>query len=506
MITMITMTARLDRLLGRVTMYRLVIICLTVTAVVSFVLMVLGLIAYSPLGFLANASVLLVFSYLANGLAGLIFRTRPQLSSTVITALLLLFIFQPSLNTPQLLGAALGAVVAALSKYLFAVRGRHIFNPTALGAFVVVLTGLNFSFWWVGTPILLPFVAVGGFLVLFRTRRFPLALVFIAVAGGGTAIRYLVSGVDVGQALQFALLSSPIVFFACFMLDEPQTLPPRRWQQLLEAALVGLIFALPFSFGPLSSTPELALIVGNLLAFFFGQRRGIRMDFVSRKTLTPSSWEFEFHPHAPVRFLAGQYMEITLPHGNSDARGWRRVFTIASAPGGNIRFGMRVPKRSSSFKAAMLALESGAVVSGASVSGDFVLPRDASKPLLLVAAGIGITPFASQLEHLTATGQTRDVVLLYSVANADDIAFAQVLEAADCRVVVVSPTRPAELPPEWSWAGGGALTAETISKAVPDAAARATYLSGPPELVAGLERALRADGVRKIVTDVFIGY
>ena len=504
---MTAVSAWLDRTLGRVTMYGLVIICLVVLAVVSFVAMIAGLVDFSPIALLANAAVLLIFSYLANGFAGLIFRTRPQLSSTAITALLLLFIFPPRLDLPSLGGVALAAVVAVLAKYLLAWRGRHIFNPAAIGAFVVGLTGLSFSFWWIGTPVLLPFVAVAGFLILFRTRRFPMAIVFIVVATLNIVVRYAVAGVPIGTGIGLALLSSPIVFFACFMLDEPLTLPPRRWQQLTEAVVVALLFQLGFSIGPLSSTPEFALVLGNLLAFFWGQRRGIRLDFLGRSQLTPTSWQFDFRPHAPVKFVPGQFMELALPHGKTDARGWRRVFSIASAPSdGVVSFATRVPERSSSFKSALLALEPGAVVTGTSVSGDFLLPKDTAKPLLLVAAGIGITPFVSQLEHLTATGEKRDVVLLYSVATADDIAFADVITAADCRVVVLSPTRPAELPRGWSWAGEGVLSAEQIRKAVPDVASRTTYLSGPPELVAGLERALHQDGVKWIVTDVFIGY
>ncbi len=499
-------SAGLDRILGRVTMYALVIICLVVLAVLSLLFSVLGLLAFSPIALLASGSVLLSLSYLANGFAGVIFRTRPQLSSTAITALLLLFIFPPSLTAAGLAGDAIAAVVAVLAKYLFAFRRRHIFNPAAMGAFVAGLTGLTFSAWWIATPILLPFVAVGGFLILVRTRRVPLALVFLVIATLNIATRNAIVGQPFLDGISTALVSLPVVFFACFMLDEPLTLPPRRWQQLGEAAVVGLLFYLQFSVGTFTSTPEFALLVGNLLAFFAGQRRGIRMDFISRTQLTPSSWQFAFRPHAPVRFAPGQYMELSLPHERTDARGWRRVFTIASAPGGDIRFGMRLPERSSSFKSAMLALEPGTVVSGTSVGGDFVLPRDASKPLLLVAAGIGITPFASQLEHLTATGENRDIVLLYSVVDANDVAFTEVLRAAHCRVVVLSPTLPPELPADWSWAGGGALTAELIRAAVPDTASRTTYLSGSPELVTDLRKALRADGLKRIVTDIFIGY
>jgi ferredoxin-NADP reductase len=499
--------AWLDRLLGRLTMYALTMACLVALAVVALAMTIAGLLPFSPLALLCDAAVLLIFSYLGNAVAGIVFRSRPQLSSAVITALLLLFIFPPRLDLLSLGGIALAAVVAAFAKYLLAWRGRHVFNPAAIGAFLVGLTGLTFSFWWIGTPVLLPFVAVAGFLILFRTRRFTIAIVFIVVAAANIVVRYAVSGVPIGTGIGYALLSSPIVFFACFMLDEPLTLPPRRWQQVTEAVVVGLLFQLGFSFGTFSSTPELALVVGNLLAFFWGQKRGIRLDFVGRTRLTSTSWQFDFRPHAPVAFAAGQYMELSLPHVKTDSRGWRRSFSIASAPGADlVRFAMRVPERSSSFKAAMLELEPGAVLSGTSVSGDFVLPKDAARPLLLVAAGIGITPFVSHLEQLKGSGETRDIVLLYSVLAAEDLAFSDVLRASGCRVVILSPTRPAKLPARWTWAGEGELTSEQIHRAVPDAASRTTYLSGPPELVASLERALRRDGVKRIVTDVFIGY
>lgn len=502
------MTAWLDRILGRVTMYGLVVICLVAIAAVALVRSALGQLSFSPLALLASGAVLLLSSYLANGVAGLIVNARPQLSSTAITALLLLFIFPPTLDLLGLAALALASVVAVLAKYLLAFRGRHVFNPAALGAFVVGLTGLNFSVWWVATPLLLPVVAIGAFLVLWRTRRFPLALVFLVVATANVVVRSAVHGVPVVDGISTALLSLPLVFFAGFMLDEPLTLPPRRWQQLAEAAIVGVLFYLQFTAGPLTSTPEFALLIGNLLAFFAGQRRGIRLVFLGRSPLTATSWRFDFRPLAPVRFTPGQHMELTLPHAKTDSRGWRRVFSIASAPGdgGTVRFAMRLPERSSSFKAALLALEPGAVVSATSVGGDFVLPKDLGRPLLLVAAGIGITPFVSQLEHAAAVGERRDIVLLYSVSSPDELAFAEVLRAAGCRVIVVSPTPPIELPAGWSWAGAGPVTAAMIHSAVPDAASRTSYLSGPPELVASLAKALRRSGARRTVTDVFIGY
>lgn len=508
---MTAVTTWLDRLLGRVTMYALVLLLLGALAVVAAALGLLGWFAFGPIDIAVSAAVLMLAAVLANRVAGAIVGIRPQTSSALITALLLLFIFPPSLDPVRLGIFALAAVIAVASKYLIAVRGRHIFNPAAVGAFVISVvpffaTQQVFALWWLGTPIMLPFVAVAAFLVLYRTRKLQLAGVFLVAAVAVMILYAALSGLPVADALYGAVLSSPIVFFAGFMLSEPLTLPPRRWQQLLEAAVVGLLFV-PFHIGILSSSPQLALLVGNLLAFWFGQRRGIRLSYVGKTQLAPTSWEFEFRPAHPVRFTPGQYMELTLPHAKTDSRGWRRVFSIASAPGdgSSVRFGIRLPDPSSAFKRALLALEPGAKVTATSVGGDFVLPRDGSR-LLLVAGGIGITPYVAQLEQLAAEGSERDIALVYAIRNADDLAYADRLATTPCSVTVVAPAKPAQLPRGWRWVQSERLTGEQLLAAVPDASQRHTYLSGSPEWVGGLKRALRAAGAKRIHTDVFVGY
>jgi ferredoxin-NADP reductase len=504
------MIAWLDRQLGRVTMYALVIIWLGVLGVAALVLgFVPGALSFSPLALLASATVLLVVSYLANGLAGLLLRTRPQLSSTIITALLLLFIFTPSIEPLPLAGLTLAAFVAVVTKYLLAWRGRHVFNPAAAAAFIIGMPGLPFGVatWWVGTTPLVPIAAVGALLILFRTRRLGLGLGYVVTVLVVWQVRGLLAATGPIDSLTLPLLSLPTVFFAGFMLSEPLTLPPRRWQQLAEAVLVGLISSIPFTFGPIYSSPQLALLVGNLLAFLVGQRRGIRLRYLERRQLTPTSWDFAFAPAAPLRFEPGQYMELTLPHSGTDARGWRRVFSIAAAPAsGEVRFGVRLPDRPSSFKTALMELAPGTTVHATSVSGDFVLPRDRAQKLLLVAGGIGVTPFLGQLQHAAAETPGRDVVLVHAVSEAAELAYAAELEATGFPVIVVSPDEPAVLPAHWSWIPARGLDAGIVHAKVPDARDRVAYVSGPPSLVAALRRALRGTGVRRVRTDTFIGY
>ncbi|MDQ1597706.1 MAG: hypothetical protein QOI70_1130 [Microbacteriaceae bacterium] len=502
------MTGFLDRLTGRVTMYRLVVIVLGALAAITLVLSLIpGALSFSPLQLLATLVTSLVVTYLANRLIALPFRVRPHSESSIITALLLFFLFFPTTDPSRLLVLALVAVIASLSKYVLVVRGRHIFNPAAIAAVIIAFTQLSAAVWWVGTPVLLVPVVIGAFLVVYRVRRFALVGVFVVVAVALSVIRLTAGGIDLGTAVWLSIASSPILFMAGFMLDEPLTLPPLRWQQLLIAIVAALIVEVPFSFGPIYNSPELGLVVGNLIAFLFGQRAAIRLDYVGSTQLTPTTRELNFVPSRPVRFRPGQYMELTVPHRGSDTRGLRRTFSIASAPSSTeVAFGMKAPQQCSSFKRALSELEPGARVNATSVGGDFVLPKDSTIPLLLVAGGIGITPFVSQLRELAATGEKRDIVLVFAVGASDELAYADELSTSGFRALVIAPEMPAAMPAAWQYLGAGRITAALLAGTIPDLASRMAYVSGPPALVTALRRDLRRLGVRRIRADYFSGY
>jgi len=492
---------KLDHLLGSVTMYKLVLVLLIVLTAYALILSLAGLVFYSPLEILATGGIAVAVSVLSSWALGRLFRTKAHLESAAITGLLLLFVLVPSLDAVELGGIAVAALVASASKFLLAVRGRHVFNPAAIGALVAIVLGLQFNGWWASNVYLLPVVALSALIILYRTRRLIMGLVFVAVV-------FALSLVFHSSQPSYAFSSIATVFFVGFMLSEPLTLPPRRWQQLVLAVIVGALVAVPtFQIvGTLWSSPQFALVVGNLLAFLVGQRRGLALSLVAKQQLTPTTWEFAFQPKHPVRFHAGQYLELALPHGPADLRGQRRVFSISSAPAEDspITVGVKVSERSSSFKTAMLALEPGDTVRATSVGGDFLLPSDATMPVLLVAGGIGITPFASQLAH--ETGRGRDTVVVYAVLAGEELAYRAQLEASDARVIVIAPTAPADLPADWTYAGSDRLTAESLANLVPDVTTRHAFVSGPPALVDDVRGILRSLKARRISTDYFSGY
>jgi ferredoxin-NADP reductase len=506
--------ARLDTLLGKVTMYRLILLVLASLAVYSLLLNALGWLTFGIPEMLVHLGLCLGLTYASNRALAALFHVRPHSESSLITGLLLYFLFWPTLVPTDVAGVALACVLATASKYALAWRGRHIFNPAAAGAFVAGLTGLNIATWWAATPPMLWLLVPGVLLVLYRTRKFPMAAVFTVLATSIVATELLRTGMSPGMALWQPLAQRPLLFFVGFMLTEPLTLPPRRWQQLGLAAVVGVLFAVPYNFGFVANSPELALLVGNLLAFLAGQRGGLKLHFTGSRALTPSTTEFAFKPSRAVRFVPGQYMELDLPHAKSDGKGRRRVFSLTSAPGsGMVKFGVRTAEPLSAAKKVLLALQPGDQVRATSVGGDFVLPRDRSRPVLLIAAGIGITPYLAQLA--SGAAQDRDIVLLLLARNAEEIAYAEELRTSGARIVVrladgsLAPSFASEAIAGGSGGSpvpGTKLDADSLKALVPDIAGRDVFISGSPASVASLRRAARKAGARRVHVDSFAGY
>lgn len=362
---------RVLAVLGAISMYRLVFFALVTLALIAVVFSVAGVVAPSTGEILASFAVLAVVISAVDAIAQRILRLPWRIESSLVTALILLFVLQPSLTVPGLAGNALAGAVASLSKYLIAWRGRHIFNPAAFGAAFVTVLGLgSFSSWWVGTPALAVAVAVLGLLVLWRTEKVRIVLVFLVIVVGVSVVRQAAQLPQAGQApalsdaVLFAVAQTPYLFLGAFMLSEPLTLPPRRWQQFSVAALVGVLAGWPIPIAGLFTLgQERALLIGNLLAFAFALRGSVRLVLEGRRMVTPTAQELTFRTKGRLVFLPGQYLELDVPHRHPDARGTRREFSIVSAPADlptlRIAYKNGDQKHPSSYKRALAAAEPG---------------------------------------------------------------------------------------------------------------------------------------------------
>lgn len=511
---------RVFGLLGRVSMYRLVFLALTSLTVIAFALSLFDLVAPGPLELAVTAAVLAAVCVGVDVAAHRVLHLNLHIESSIITASILLFVLRPSLDPFGLVGIAIGAAVASLSKYVLAWRGRHIFNPAAVGATALTLLGAAFpvlggSSWWVGTPAMAAPVLILGLAVLWRTEKIRVVAVFVLVAVGvgvlRTSAQYQAAGVEIGvtDILWPLLWSGPFLFLGAFMLSEPLTLPPRRWQQLTVAAVVGVLAGWPIPLGAISLGQERALLIGNLVAFAFAVRTAVRLTLVERDDLSPTVRRLTFRARRRFAFTPGQYLELDVPHRHPDARGTRREFSIASAPEDlplvSVAFRESASKAPlSSYKQALAQVTEGTALAVTGVWGDFLLPTRTGAPVLMVAAGIGVTPFVSQLRHARLADEDRDIVLVYVASEPEELVYRDEIEDSGVPVIVFTRTQPPDLPRHWQWARGVRLDAEGLLKVVPDISARHAYISGPPGLIAELAPAL--ERARSITTDAFSGY
>jgi len=479
----------IDKFVNNITMYRLLLYVLGTTSAFGIVLAFLGVLAYSGPWLIASCVTLLVSCFVTNRLYVRLYRASENVESSAITALILFLILFPPSQASDLVLIAFAGFIAMASKFVLAIHNRHVFNPAALAAVVIGFFGWS-SGWWVANPAMVAIVAVGGLLVVRKTRRFGMMGMFLI---GFFAALTVASP---SASWLNAFVSWPIAFFATIMLTEPLTLPASRPAQLAEALIVGALIAVPFHFGPISSTPELALLIGNLFACAFGLKRLYRLRLVEKKELAPGMFDFAFASDRPAAFRPGQYLEWTLPHEKTDARGNRRTLSVASSPTENlVRFGVRIPENPSSFKRALSVMEVGDDLFGSNLGGEFVLPRDPSKKLAFVAGGVGITPFRSMVQDLVDRNEKRDVVILYSARTEKDFVYVDAFDRAKAvgvRTVCVP----------------GIIPEDRVKAEIPDFADRAFYLSGPNVMVESYAKMLKTLGVsrRNVHTDYFPGY
>ena len=286
---MSSLTAAWNRtlaVLGRVSMYRLVVLALAVLAAIALVLSFAAAVGPSPWELLATLVALAVACAAVDAIAHRVLGKDWRWESSLITVLILLFVLRPTVEPVGLIGIVIAGVVASASKYLLGVAGTPTSSiPPAVGASVLTvlsvwLPDLGSSAWWVGSPFLAGPVILLGIVVLVRTEKVRTIALFlvvaVAVAFVRTTLQYQQAGLelDAGTVFWNILWSSPFLFLGAFMLSEPLTLPPRRWQQFAVAAVVGILAGWPIDVGDVSLGQERALLIGNLLAFVFAPAHG----------------------------------------------------------------------------------------------------------------------------------------------------------------------------------------------------------------------------------------
>jgi len=110
-------------------------------------------------------------------------------------------------------------------------------------------------------------------------------------------------------------------------------------------------------------------------------------------------YSFLFEKDKELSWKAGQHGLFSITH--KKIKNPTRPFTVASASTENIvKLTMKMNDNPSEFKQAMLELKQGMKISMAGPVGSFYLKED--RPTMLIAGGIGITPFRAILKQIAA--------------------------------------------------------------------------------------------------------
>jgi len=79
------------------------------------------------------------------------------------------------------------------------------------------------------------------------------------------------------------------------MITEPLTTPPTRRGRVAYGALVGALFAPAIHIGAIYSSPELALLVGNIFSFIISPKGNVFLPTEKRRGPAPASIIYFFH-------------------------------------------------------------------------------------------------------------------------------------------------------------------------------------------------------------------
>ena len=225
----------------------------------------------------------------------------------------------------------------------------------------------------------------------------------------------------------------------------------------------------------------------------------MKLILVEKRPETEDVMSFVFRSDAPLKWQAGQFFHYSLPHPDADDRGITRYFTIASAPfeGHVMRTTRFAGKRSSSFKRALRRLPVGAAVDVGEPDGDFAV-GDPGDEHVLIAGGIGVTPFRAILLDLDHRELPIKATLLYANRTPDFVYKAEMDRLADRhpRLVIrylVSPER---------------VTQPSIRAVTADLAKPTFHVSGPEPFVEAMGNMLSQLSVpdAHVKRDYFPGY
>lgn len=236
------------------------------------------------------------------------------------------------------------------------------------------------------------------------------------------------------------------------------------------------------------------------------QARLAKKEYVAKNTM---AFHFE-KPHG-FHFKPGQYLDVTFNDpAQIDPERNIRSFSIASLPKED-HLTVVTRMRDTAFKRALQAIPLNGEVRLEGPFGYFTLHHNASRPAVLLAGGIGITPFLSMIRHATRQMLPHLIYLFYSNRRPEDTAFLRTLRQLEDENTNFQfiPTMTAMDKSQQEWNGEtGRIDRKMLDSYLKKFRGPIYYVAGPPSLVAAMRQVLAGVSVDPddIISEDFVGY
>ena len=230
-----------------------------------------------------------------------------------------------------------------------------------------------------------------------------------------------------------------------------------------------------------------------------------------REEVAERTIAFRFEKPPGWAFKAGQFIDMTLlGPSETDSEGNTRGFSIASGPHEETLM-VTTRMRDTAFKRVLKIMPIGTAVKIEGPFGGLTLPNNASRTLVFLAGGIGITPFRSMLVRAAEEKLPHRILLFYSNRRPEDAPFLEELQALERQnsnyKIIPSMTEMEKSDRLWN-GETGLINQEMLARHLKDAKSPIYYIAGPPAMVKGLHQMLNKAGVDDddIRAEEFAGY
>jgi ferredoxin-NADP reductase len=217
-----------------------------------------------------------------------------------------------------------------------------------------------------------------------------------------------------------------------------------------------------------------------------GPPRGFRTRVVSSRPLTPTTRAIEVEKPQAFTFRPTQFTFLQLKTKEGmDAR----PMSLATSPTRpHLEYAVRISD--SPYKSAFAALQPGDEVAVFGPIGDFVLRE--TRPAVLLAGGIGITPLKGMAEYAADKALPIPIRLVHSNRSEDEIVYRPELDALEKQNPRFRVLHTLTRNDDKGWQGRtGRIDQELLLEVAHDLSDPIYYVTGTPSMVVGTLRLLR---------------